>query len=267
MEPTGVEIRSVSKALRLLEALGREQDPAGVSDLARQLDMDKSSVSRMLRTLEQAGFVAQDPVTQRYALGITLGILGQKALRRIDLRDSARSTLERMAERTGECSHMAILADNRAFYIDQAAPGRGVLVDAPVGTLAPLYCTALGKALLAFQPARVREAIVGGLAFEPFTRRTIRDVAGLASALEEVRRNGVAFDDEEYSVGVRCIAAPVFRHDGSVCAAVGVSGPSPRVTDDRLREWEVFVRDEAAALSRRLGFDGADEPARMAAPG
>ncbi|MGH6754340.1 MAG: helix-turn-helix domain-containing protein, partial [Bradyrhizobium sp.] len=81
-----MEIRSVSKAIRLLETLGREPGAVGVSDLARQVEMDKSSVSRMLRTLEQAGFVAQDPVTQRYTLGITLGILGHKALRRIDLR-------------------------------------------------------------------------------------------------------------------------------------------------------------------------------------
>ncbi|MDQ0469547.1 IclR family transcriptional regulator [Labrys wisconsinensis] len=250
-----MEIRSVSKAIRLLETLGREPGAVGVSELARQVEMDKSSVSRMLRTLEQSGFVAQDPVTQRYTLGITLGILGHKALRRIDLRSSARPTLERLAERTGECSHMAILADGRAFYVDQAAPDRGVIVDAPIGTLAPLYCTALGKSLLAFQPLRIREAILAALAFEPFTRRTIRDRAALEGHLAQVRRNRVAYDDEEFSIGVRCIAAPVFRHDGTVAGAIGVSGPSPRVTDDRMKDWEVLVRDEAAALSRRLGFE------------
>jgi IclR family acetate operon transcriptional repressor len=238
-----------------METLGREPGAVGVSELGRQLDMDKSSVSRMLRTLEQAGFVAQDPVTQRYTLGLTLGILGHKALRRIDLRGAARPSLERLAEVTGECSHIAILADNRAFYIDQAAPDRGVIVDAPIGTLAPLFCTALGKSLLAFQPERIREQILSSMVFEPYTRRTIVDRASLETHLVQVKRNRVAFDDEEFSIGVRCIAAPVFRHDGSICGAIGVSGPSPRVTDDRLRDWEVLVREEAADLSRRLGHD------------
>jgi IclR family transcriptional regulator, KDG regulon repressor len=261
-----VEIRSVTKAIRLLETLGREPGAVGVTELARQLDMDKSSVSRMLRTLEQAGFVAQDPVTQRYTLGLALGILGHKALRRVDLRSAAKPTLQTLAERTGECAHIAIMADNRAFYIDQAAPDRGVMVDAPVGTLAPLYCTALGKSLLAWQPDRIRESIIDTMRFEPFTRRTILDADSLRRHLTEVKRNGVAYDDEEFSVGVRCIAAPVFKLDGLVCGAVGVSGPSPRMSDDRLREWEGLVREEAADLSRRLGFE--EEPAvSMVSPG
>jgi IclR family acetate operon transcriptional repressor len=82
------------------------------------------------------------------------------------------------------------------------------------------------------------------------------DRAALERHLLQVQRNGVAHDDEEYSIGVRCIAAPVFKLDGTVCGAVGISGPSPRMTDDRVREWEVLVRNEAAALSRRLGYDG-----------
>jgi IclR family KDG regulon transcriptional repressor len=251
-----VEVRSVSKAVRLIEALGTEPGAIGVSDLARRLDMDKSSVSRMLRTLENAGFVAQDPATQRYTLGLALGILGQKALRRMDLHSVGRPTIEKLAELTGECSHIAVMADNRALYIDQAPAQRGVMVDSPMYTLSPLYCTALGKSLLAFQSERVRESILSAMHFEQFTRRTILDRTALERHLEQVMRNGVAHDDEEYSIGVRCIAAPVFKLDGTVCGAVGISGPSPRMTDDRVREWEVLVRDEAAALSRRLGFDG-----------
>jgi IclR family acetate operon transcriptional repressor len=251
-----VEVRSVSKAVRLIEALGKEPGAVGVSDLARRLEMDKSSVSRMLRTLENAGFVTQDPATQRYTLGLALGILGQKALRRLDLHRVGRPTIEKLAEVTGECSHIAVLTDNRALYIDQAPAQRGVMVDSPMYTLSPLYCTALGKSLLAFQTERMRETILDSLRFEEFTRRTIMDRAALERHLMQVQRNGVAHDDEEYSIGVRCIAAPVFKLDGTVCGAVGISGPSPRMTDDRVREWEVLVRNEAAALSRRLGFDG-----------
>lgn len=250
-----MEIRSVTKAIRLLDTLGERVGGFGVSELARMVEMDKSSVSRMLRTLEQAGYVEQDPITQRYTLGLNLGVLGYKALRRMDLRTVSRPYLERLAEVSGECSHMAIMADNRAFYIDQVAPSRGVGIDAPIGTLAPLYCTALGKVLLAHQPDDMHEEIMNKLSFEPYTRRTIVSVDALREQLARIRIQGVAFDDEEFSVGIRCMAAPVFRYDGVICGAIGVSGPSPRVTDDRLSEWEPLHVEASKELSKRLGWD------------
>lgn len=252
-----MEIRSVTKAIRLLQALGEGPAVAqGVSELARIVDIDKSSVSRMLRTLEQAGFVEQDPITQRYSLGLSLGVLGYKALRRMDLRTAGHAVLERLSEKTGECAHMAILADRRAFYIDQASPERGIGVDAPIGTLAPLHCTALGKALLAFQLPSVRNELIQPMTFEPYTRRTIGGPDSLRDHLNRVRSTGIAFDDEEFSVGVRCMAAPVFRFDGAVCASIGVSGPSPRMSDARLNEWEPVLRDMCKEVSQRLGWDG-----------
>jgi DNA-binding IclR family transcriptional regulator len=259
-----LEIRSVTKAIRLLEALAGDTVPIGVSDLARRLDMDKASVSRMLRTLEQAAFVAQDAQSQRFTLGVALIALGQKALKRIDLRDSARPSLEALAKATGECAHIAMLVSDRSFYLDQVAPDRGIGVDASVGSLAPLHCTALGKSLLAFQDETTLDRISSELKFEVFTRRTIVDPASFATHLAEVRRRGIAYDDEEFSVGVRCIAAPVIGHDGRVCGAIGISGPSPRVTDDRIAEWEGLVRSEADAVSARMGFAPQREPAPRA---
>jgi IclR family acetate operon transcriptional repressor len=255
LEALGVEVRSVSKAIRLLETLAREPGLFGVSDLARQLSMDKASVSRMLRTLEQVGFVTQEPVTLRYGLGLRIGVLGHTALRRIDVRRAARPFIEKLALETGECAHVAILVDGRAFYIDQAQPDRVVAVDAPVGTLAPLFCTALGKALLAFQPEKEQRSLIASIKFEPYTRRTITDATALETHLASVRSRGIAVDDEEFSVGVRCIAAPVFRYDGTICGAIGVSGPSPRVTDDRLLAWEILMREQACMLSRELGAE------------
>ncbi|HZZ63512.1 MAG TPA: IclR family transcriptional regulator [Roseiarcus sp.] len=260
-EGSAMEIRSVTKAIRLLQMLGEGAGSShGVSELARMVEIDKSSVSRMLRTLEQAGFVEQDPVTQRYSLGLALGVLGYKALLRTDLRTASHALLQKLAEKTGECAHAAILADKRAFYIDQAAPERRVGVDAPVGTLAPLHCTALGKVLLACQPPRVGEELMKAMTFEPYTRRTISNADALRDHLNSVRLQGVAFDDEEFSVGVRCMAAPVFRYDGAVCGAIGISGPSPRMTDARLSEWEQLLREVSREVSNRLGWDDGSSP-------
>lgn len=251
-----VEIQSVSKAIRLLDALGAGNRASGVSELARLVGIDKSSASRMLHTLEQSRYVEQDPVTQRYSLGLALGVLGYKALRRMNLRGAARPLLEKLVEATGECAHLAILADQRAFYVDQVQPKFGVGVDAPIGTLAPLYCTALGKALLAFQPSRNMDELIRDMKFDPFTRRTINNPEVLRNHLLQVRAQFVALDDEEFSVGVRCMAAPVFRYDNLVCGAIGISGPSPRVTDARISEWEPVLRGLARDLSTRLGWDG-----------
>ena len=250
-----MEIRSVTKAIRLLNALASDPAPLGVSELGRQLDMDKASVSRMLRTLEQAGFVSQDSQSQRYGLGVALVAMGHKALKRVELRGAARPSLEALVEITGECSHTSILVANRSFYLDQVVPARGVSVDSPIGTLAPLHCTALGKAMLAFQEKETFDRIFAGLDFEPFTRRTIVDSATFSNNLADIRRTGIAYDDEEFSVGVRCLAAPVFTHDGRVCGAIGVSGPSPRATDNKMLEWEDAIRREADAVSARMGFD------------
>jgi IclR family acetate operon transcriptional repressor len=197
---------------------------------------------------------AQDETTRGYTLGLNLFHLGQKVARRLDVRRSAAPVLTALVERTQECAHLAILSGDKALYVDQSSPPRGVSVDAPVGTLAPLYCTALGKSLLAFQPPPALEGILERLQFETFTRRTLRDAGSLRTHLAEVRVNGVAFDDEEFSVGVRCIAAPVFRHDGTVIGAIGVSGPSPRVTDDRLQDWTPFIRDQALSVSQQMGW-------------
>lgn len=249
-----MELGSVVKAIRLLEALRDGAGALGVSELGRRVDIDKASVSRILKVLEKAGFVTQDPETLRYTLGVGLGIIGFKALQRMDIRAIARPVLELLAEQTGECAHLAILVGNKAFYVDQAAPSRGVIVDAPVGTLAPLHCTALGKALLAFQPGEIRERLLASIECEPYTRRTITSPAVLDSFLTSVRANSIAFDDEEFSVGIRCMAAPVFRYDGAIAGAIGISGPSPRVTDDRLLEWEAVIRDKARAVSASLGY-------------
>jgi len=255
-----MEIQSVSKAIRLLEELGKASSGFGVLELARTLEMDKSSVSRLLRTLEQSEIVTQDTGSRRYALGLGLAALGQKALKRLNVRELALPVIRQLADATGECAHLAVLAQGRALYMEQAESPRGIGIETPVGTLAPLYCTALGKVLLAFQSPEKRKTLLSELVFEPYTRRTMTELSVFVSHIETVIRDGVAVDDEEFSVGIRCMAAPVFNHAGQVCGAIGFSGPSPRVTDERMRIWGELIAREAAQLSRKLGYEPAPAP-------
>jgi len=255
-----MEIQSVSKAIRLLEELGKASSGFGVLELARTLEMDKSSVSRLLRTLEQSEIVTQDPGSRRYALGLGLAALGQKALKRLNVRELALPVLRQLSDVTGECAHLAVLAQGRALYLEQTESPRGIGIETPVGTLAPLYCTALGKVLLAFQAQEKREKLLSGLVFEPYTRRTMIDLSAFVSHIERVIHNGIAIDDEEFSIGIRCMAAPVFNHAGQVCGAIGFSGPSPRVSDERMQVWGELLANEARALSRKLGCEDIPAP-------
>lgn len=249
-----MEIRSVTKAVRVIETLSESEIPLGVTELARITELDKSSVSRLLKTLVAAGYVSQDPVSKSYDLGLTLLHLGQKMLKRINISALSKQILKQLAFETEECVHIAILVNNKALYIEQAAPPSGISVDAPIGTLAPLHCTALGKVLFAFQKEKIQRELLDTINFEAFTRRSITNLSTFQFEIEKVKQNHVAYDDEEFSVGVKCMAVPVFKHDGSIAAAIGLSGPSPRVTDDKISIWSVLLKKEAEQLSIRMGW-------------
>jgi DNA-binding IclR family transcriptional regulator len=138
--------------------------------------------------------------------------------------------LEGLVAQTGECAHLAVLVGARVWYIDKVDSLLPLKVDHPIGALSPLHCTALGKAFLAFGRARLP-------AEQPaFTPKTLTTRRALSDEIERTRGRGYAIDDEEFSHGIRCVARPIYDADGAMIAAIGVSGPSVRVTDARLHE-------------------------------
>ena len=249
-----LELKSLSRGLQLLEILSRGPQTQGVTDLSRVMEVDKATVSRLLKTLQRHGYVAQDLATRGYGLGPGIVPLGQRALRRMDIRTAAKPFLDLLVAETDECAHLAILYGRSVLYVDQVTSDQTVNVDAPVGTLAPLHCTALGKAMLATQPDQWCQDFIGGQPLRAYTERTITGGPELVEHIAAIRHAGTAIDDEEFSVGIRCMAAPVRGHDGGAAGAIGISGPSPRVTDDRLAKWGPVIQRAAAELSARIGY-------------
>ncbi len=247
------EIQSLARGLKILNMLGPSRNGMGTTELATRLSIDKSSASRLLRTLANYGFVEQDLLTARYTLGPQLVTLGQHLLNRITLRDHARPYLRELVDKTGECAHLAILAQRQALYIDQVESSAALRVESEIGTLSPLHCTALGKILLAFGLSRIPEEL------RPFTRRTITDRSTLEAQMAQIRQRGYAIDDEEYNYGVRCVAAPVYDHKRALAGAIGISGPAGRVTLERIDEFGAVVMGIAAVLSARLGYQARRE--------
>lgn len=240
-------IQSLARGLEILDLLASAENGMSVTEFAQRLDVDKSSASRLLQTLAFYGYAEQDTDTRRYVLGHKVLLLSNSVLNRMPLRDHAHPVLKQLTQATGECSHMAILAQGKALYIDQVESPSILRVETEIGTMAPLHCTALGKVLLAFNHSVVPEAL------HAHTPRTITDPAALKHHIDQVYRQGYATDDEEHVPGVRCIAAPVYSFRGRVVGAIGISGPAGRMTYDKFPKLAESVLDRAGELSRRLG--------------
>jgi IclR family acetate operon transcriptional repressor len=246
------------RALQALEELADAPEGLGVSDLGRRLGVDKSTAHRLLATLQAREYVRLNPYTQRYVLGLRLIGLGAAAARGVDLAEIARPHLDALRDAAGEAASLAVLFEADALLLAKVV-GPGVLtVNQGVGTRMPGHCSALGKVLVAglveCDGPDVVGRLFGGRELVAHTPRSITDIEVLARHVEQVRHRGWALDDEEYAVGLRCLAAPVRDAGGEVVAAVGTSGPTTRVTLDRVEPVSRVVRETALAISTALGY-------------
>jgi IclR family KDG regulon transcriptional repressor len=243
------EIQSLARGLRILELMAASEDGVGITELADELGIDKSSASRLVQTLTSHGYAEQMSGSRRYRLGPQVVRLSRSLLTRMPLRDEAKPFLRQLVDRTGECAHLAILVQGQALYIDQVESPASLRVTTGVGTLAPLHCTALGKCLLAFGTnAPFPDELPA------FTPRTITNLETLRIHLEQTRKRGYAVDDEEYDYGVRCVAAPIYDFRGKVIGAIGISGPAGRMSLDHVADFAAIVTEASQGLSNRMSF-------------
>lgn len=250
-------VQSLHRGLQVLDFVIVAGAPVRLADIARHFEMDRAAAFRVLLTLEQAGLVTKDPERKSYTVGGKLlhwtVALGSEA-RLVQL---TRPCLERLVAATGESGHFGVLNNEKALLLDFIGSDGMVVVKNRVGVHEPLYCTALGKALLAYQqPERLRQ-ILGRMAIERFTTRTIPDRRTLEGILEDVRRAALALDDGEYNEMLYCVASPVLAADGSAIGAIGVSIVRPLAIQQPEHIARVCdaVRHEARALSTLLGSD------------
>jgi DNA-binding IclR family transcriptional regulator len=251
-------IQTVANALRLIEAF-RDEEDLGVTELSRRLDLHKNNVFRLLATLQLQGYIEQSPNSDRYRLGGRCLELGQAFLRSRSLLSRARPLIEELAVRSGECSHLAVMQDFDVVHLDGAASKRLVASGLRIGWRLPIHCTALGKVLLGCSSEAVHEEYertrVKARALDSRTPATIVDSHKLFDQARSAAVRGYALDLEEYEPGLACVAAPVFGDTGAAVAALSVSGPAFRMTEERLlTEIVPLVTDVAERLSHEMGF-------------
>jgi DNA-binding IclR family transcriptional regulator len=242
-------MQSADRALAILTAFGEERPDLGVSELAAELGMHKSTVSRLLAALERRGLVRREG--ERFAPGPELARLGLLSVRSFTLAGAARASLEALAGQTGETVNLAVRDGQRALNVLQVDAAHFVGVTDWTGRAAPLHATANGKALLAFGEAPMAGRL-GRL-----TPQTIVERRELEADLERTREAGFAVAVEELEVGLHAVAAPVFDAGGACVAAVSVSGPAYRLPLPRLPELGRLCAAAAEEVSSRLGFRSA----------
>jgi DNA-binding IclR family transcriptional regulator len=250
---TGRSVPAVERAVLVLRTLSEAGSGLRLSELARLLDLSKSSLSDLLFTLEQEGLVERDPGSRAFRLGHTLVGLGMAATGGLDLARAARPALTALRDLTAETTILHIPTGPEALVVDAVESAHQLKVVAPVGHRLPAFAGSVAKVLLAWRPADQRDAAVAAVALPAFTPRSITDAGAYLAELDRARAAGYATDDEEYLPGVRAASAPVLDHTGRTVGTLSVVAVASRVTRKRLREIGPQLAGEATAVSRRLG--------------
>ncbi|GGY15368.1 IclR family transcriptional regulator [Streptomyces anandii] len=248
-------VQSVDRAVSVLEILGQRGE-AGVSEVAAEIDVHKSTAFRLLGALEARGLVEQSGERGKYRLGFGIVRLAGAVTGRLDLTQQGRPVCERLAEDIGETVNMAVMREHYAINLYQVRGPAAVAAHNWVGELTPLHATSSGKVLLAYMPAQERKELLARVGLKKVTPHTITAKSALEKNLSEARERGYAFTLEELEIGLHAMAAPVRNQDGQVVAALSASGPSYRFTEERLHELSTILLSGAEEISHRMGHLG-----------
>ena len=247
-----MSVHSVNRAISILQVLAL-RGPTTVTEIATELNVHKSTIFRLLATLDARGLVDQNGTRGRYQLGYGVVQLAAGATRQLDLSVISRRVCEALAEEVGETVDIAINDDNAVLNIDQVIGAAAMTTVDWVGRRTPLHATSSGKVFLAHMSSTQRDDYLSST-LERFTEHTITDRRELEEQLQTVRDQGYGFTLEEYQIGLAAVAAPIRDIEGRVVAAVGMSGPNFRITADTIPGFAEHVMAAALEISQRNGL-------------
>jgi DNA-binding IclR family transcriptional regulator len=261
-------LQTLHKAARALTLFTPLHPEWTVGEMAKTLELPKSSVSELLSSLAEHGLLRRVG-PGRYRLGWRLLELGQTLLKTTEFRDEARAVMQEMVARWGETMHLAVLESGAVVYLEKLRGQQGLQVElSGVGVRLPAHCSGVGKVLLAYHPWEEVLRVVGNGELHRFTPNTVASLEALADELAKVRRQGYAYDLEEVSIGLCCVAAPIRDYEGHVMAAVSFSTPTHRFQMHKTQYTRAIV-EGAQRISERLGYyekESVCKPTRSKSP-
>ncbi len=242
-------IQSVDRAIMVLRCFDRGEK-LGITEISRRLGLHKSTTFGLVNTLAENKFLEQDPETGRYYLGI--GLFRISANVQISIREIGIPYVKRLVESTGETINLVVRDDIYVVYIEKIESSHSMRICTRIGQQLPMYCTAVGKAMLAYLSPDEVASILERTKMTAYTNRTITTRAALKATLDQVRAQGFAIDDEELEEGLVCVAVPILNSAGYPIAAISVSGPKQRMTEERVNAICEELKTQAAAMNREV---------------
>jgi DNA-binding IclR family transcriptional regulator len=246
-------VSSVIKALNVLELFTPQKPVLTLNEIAGHLGYPKSTVHSMLATLASRGYV-EKTAANSYALGRRLIPMTQAVLVNAELRDRAAPLLRELGDTTGQSVYLTVIDGNLSLYIYAIETSHRLLARSAVGDQAPMHCTAVGKAALAFLPADRQDRILSEVGLPRFTEHTITERATLEEELMVTRNRGYSVDNQEHEMQSFCIGAPIFDSAGDVTASCSISGHEESVIGEKLEYYAPKVKYTAQEISRRMGY-------------
>lgn len=247
-------VQVLDRALGILDFLSHQESEMALMELSERVGLHKSTVHRLLRVLERHRLIEQDGQTGKYRLGLRLFELGSRSVARLDVAERARPALKQLVFETGETAHVCILDRGEVLSLAYEESPRTIRTPSTVGHRNPAYCTASGKALLAFLLEEELDHIIGNKGLRSYTRNTITAAAELRTELGRIRKRGWALDNEEIEENLKCIAAPVKNYTRAVVASISIAGPAFRMTHAEIPVLAEAILRASVRLSTALGY-------------
>lgn len=246
-------VKSVDRASQIIKLVSASKG-MGVTEIASHIDINKSAVYRILSTLVKHGFIEKDINTNLYKIGYQFLDISSKLLDSIDLRTEALPFLKELEALTNEVIHLVVYDRGEVVYIEKLEGNETLRMHSQVGRRAPMHCSGVGKVISAYLPVQGVENIIDEKGMPKHTKKTITNSESFFHELKRVKSQGYALDYEENEDGITCIAAPIFNHNKEITAAVSISGPTIRMSQERLDSLKGKITTVCNKVSIRLGF-------------
>jgi DNA-binding IclR family transcriptional regulator len=248
-------IQSLDRGITILFLL-KLKGSATISEIAEELDIHKSTASRLVDTLRQYDLIQQDPSSKKFRLGYRLLYLGENIQKNTRIIETARPFLFKLSSDLKESVHLSTFYNKKVYVADQVRSDKMYHLPAALGMIEPVHASSLGKCIFAYRTPEFVRRYIDDCGMRAFTDHTITNMDRLIQHFTKIRRQGYAVDDQELKIGVRCLAAPIFNRHGEVNFSVGISGPADDFIPDRLTKFAAQLKKTCMEISMKLGYRG-----------
>ena len=246
-------VQAIDRAVMILRLFSDERRELKLTDSAEELDLNKSTVHGIISTLKYHGLIDQNEDTQKYRLGLYLMELGDRVSHSLDIIEISSPIIKDLCSQVEETVHLGTLDGDEVVYIDKKESNQSMRIFSAIGARNPAHCTGVGKAMLAYRDMDKLEELLPDELVK-LTPHTITDKKELIKELSQIREQGYALDNEENTVGLTCVAAPIFDKNGEAKYAISISGPTIRMNYKQIEKAKELVMDSTRRISRQLGY-------------